>query len=91
VSLRSTESVPFSERHLRGARRGGRSESLSHLWPREAAAARTLPLWPHGTAATRADLALVVYLGIFQLGLAFLALLCAASRGRRPSGRRSSF
>jgi DME family drug/metabolite transporter len=42
-------------------------------WGNVIAAAITLPLWPRGPAATGPDLALVVYLGIFQLGLAYLA------------------
>lgn len=37
------------------------------------AAAATLPLWASGPAATGADLAIVAYLGVFQLGLAYLA------------------
>ena len=37
------------------------------------AAAVTLPLWPRGPAATAGDLGLLLYLGIFQLGLAYLA------------------
>ncbi len=37
------------------------------------AALATLPLWPRGPAATGADLAILAYLGIFQLGLAYLA------------------
>ncbi len=37
------------------------------------AALAALPLWGRGPAATGADLAIVVYLGIFQLGLAYLA------------------
>jgi drug/metabolite transporter (DMT)-like permease len=37
------------------------------------AAAVTLPLWTSGPAATAPDLALLVYLGVFQLGLAYLA------------------
>jgi drug/metabolite transporter (DMT)-like permease len=37
------------------------------------AAAVTLPLWSGGPAATAPDLALLVYLGVFQLGLAYLA------------------
>jgi drug/metabolite transporter (DMT)-like permease len=42
-------------------------------WGNVIAAAVTLPLWPLGPAATSGDLALVVYLGIFQLALAYLA------------------
>ncbi len=37
------------------------------------AAAAALPLWPYGPAASGADLAILAYLGIFQLGLAYLA------------------
>jgi drug/metabolite transporter (DMT)-like permease len=37
------------------------------------AALAALPLWSRGPAATGADLAIVVYLGIFQLALAYLA------------------
>jgi drug/metabolite transporter (DMT)-like permease len=36
------------------------------------AAAVTLPHWPAGPAATPLDLAILAYLGIFQLGLAYL-------------------
>lgn len=43
------------------------------VWGNVLAAAATLPLWTSGPAPTRLDLALVVYLGIFQLGLAYLA------------------
>jgi drug/metabolite transporter (DMT)-like permease len=41
-------------------------------WGNVVAAAVTLPLWPRGPAATGADLAIVAYLGVFQLGLAYL-------------------
>jgi drug/metabolite transporter (DMT)-like permease len=36
------------------------------------AAAITLPFWPLGPAPTGTDLALVAYIGVFQLGLAYL-------------------
>jgi drug/metabolite transporter (DMT)-like permease len=42
-------------------------------WGNVVAAAVALPLWPRGPAATGPDLAIVVYLGVFQLGLAYLA------------------
>ncbi len=42
-------------------------------WGNAIAAAVALPLWPHGPPATPPDLALVAYLGVFQLGLAYLA------------------
>lgn len=41
-------------------------------WGNVIAAAATLPLWGRGPAATGLDLGLVVFLGIFQLGLAYL-------------------
>ena len=41
-------------------------------WGNLVAAAATLPLWGRGPAATGTDLALVLYLGVFQLGLAYL-------------------
>jgi DME family drug/metabolite transporter len=41
-------------------------------WGNVVAAAVTLPLWSRGPSPAPADLALVVYLGIFQLGLAYL-------------------
>lgn len=42
------------------------------FWGNIVAAAAVLPLWPSGPAATPADLAIVLYMGIFQLGLAYL-------------------
>jgi drug/metabolite transporter (DMT)-like permease len=41
-------------------------------WGNVVAAAVTLPLWGRGPPATPADLGIVLYLGIFQLGLAYL-------------------
>lgn len=41
-------------------------------WGNLLAAAVTLPFWGRGPAATGLDLALLLYLGIFQLGLAYL-------------------
>jgi drug/metabolite transporter (DMT)-like permease len=43
------------------------------VWGNAIAATVALPLWPRGPAPAPADLALVVYLGIFQLALAYLA------------------
>src|SRR5512138_1121323 len=37
------------------------------------AAAAALPFWRHGPAATAPDLAILAYLGVFQVGLAYLA------------------
>jgi drug/metabolite transporter (DMT)-like permease len=42
-------------------------------WGNVIAAAVTLPFWSRGQPATAADLAIVLYLGIFQLALAYLA------------------
>jgi drug/metabolite transporter (DMT)-like permease len=42
-------------------------------WGNVIAAAVALPLWSRGPAATAADLGIVLYLGLFQLGLAYLA------------------
>ena len=42
------------------------------VWGNLLAAAVTLPLWPLGPAAGPADLATVLFLGVFQLGLAYL-------------------
>ncbi len=55
---------------LRVLRHGG---PAALAWGNLIAAAVTLPLWSRGPASTPVDLALVVYLGIFQLGLAYLA------------------
>jgi drug/metabolite transporter (DMT)-like permease len=41
-------------------------------WGNVIAAAATLPLWGRGPAPGPADLALLLYLGVFQLGLAYL-------------------
>jgi drug/metabolite transporter (DMT)-like permease len=43
------------------------------VWGNFIAAAATLPLWSRGPAATPVDLTLVLYLGIVQLALAYLA------------------
>jgi drug/metabolite transporter (DMT)-like permease len=42
------------------------------VWGNLLAAAVTLPFWPLGPAATPRDLAIVLFLGVFQLGLAYL-------------------
>ena len=41
-------------------------------WGNLLAALATLPLWGRGPAPTATDLALLLYLGVFQLGLAYL-------------------
>jgi drug/metabolite transporter (DMT)-like permease len=42
------------------------------VWGNFVAAAVTLPFWGRGPAATPTDLGIVLFLGIFQLGLAYL-------------------
>lgn len=56
-----------------GLRRLRHDGPAALAWGNAIAAAATLPLWPSGPAATALDLGLLVYLGIFQLGLAYLA------------------
>lgn len=53
-------------RHLRGEGPG------ALLWGSVIAAAVTLPLWGTGPGATPADLALILFLGVFQLALAYV-------------------
>jgi drug/metabolite transporter (DMT)-like permease len=55
-----------------GVRRAQEEAQASLMWGNLLAAALVLPLWPAGPAARPIDLALVAYLGIFQLGLAYL-------------------
>jgi drug/metabolite transporter (DMT)-like permease len=43
------------------------------VWGNAIAAAVTFPLWGRGPAPTAIDLVIVAYLGIFQLGLSYLA------------------
>jgi len=56
-----------------GLRLLGRQGPAALVWGNVLAAGATLPFFSSGPAATPADLALLVYLGIFQLGLAYLA------------------
>ncbi len=56
-----------------GLRRLRHDGPVALVWGNVLAAAATLPLWASGPLPTRLDLALVVYLGVFQLGLAYLA------------------
>jgi len=55
-----------------GLRRLGADGPAALVWGNLLAAAVTLPLWPLGPAAGAADLGAVVFLGVFQLGLAYL-------------------
>ncbi len=55
-----------------GLRRLGPDGPAALVWGNLLAAAMALPLWPHGPAAGLADLGAVLFLGVFQLGLAYL-------------------
>ena len=55
-----------------GLRRLGPDGPAALVWGNLLAAAVALPLWPLGPAAGAADLGAVVFLGVFQLGLAYL-------------------
>jgi drug/metabolite transporter (DMT)-like permease len=56
-----------------GLRRLRHDGPAALVWGNALAAFATLPFWRSGPEATALDLALLVYLGIFQLGLAYLA------------------
>jgi drug/metabolite transporter, DME family len=55
-----------------GLRQAGPEGPAALVWGNLLAAAATLPLWPLGPAAGPGDLGAVVFLGVFQLGLAYL-------------------
>lgn len=55
-----------------GLRRLGAEGPAALVWGNLIAAAFTLPLWPLGPAAGPADLGAIAFLGVFQLGLAYL-------------------
>jgi drug/metabolite transporter (DMT)-like permease len=55
-----------------GLRRLGAEGPAALVWGNLIAAAFTLPLWPFGPAAGPADLGAIAFLGVFQLGLAYL-------------------
>jgi drug/metabolite transporter (DMT)-like permease len=69
VALASGVAFAFSILGLRKIREGG---PPALVWGNLLAAAIALPMWPSGPAATARDLALIVYLGVFQLGLSYL-------------------
>jgi len=69
VALASGLAFAFS---IVGLRALGERGPAALAWGNLVAAAATLPLWGRGPAATGTDLALLLYLGIFQLGLAYL-------------------
>ncbi len=70
VALGSGLSFAFS---ITGLRRLGNEGPAALVWGNALAAAATLPFWRFGPRAAPSDLALLVYLGIFQLALAYLA------------------
>lgn len=55
-----------------GVRRAGEDGQATLMWGNLLAAALVLPLWSRGNAAAPLDLLLLAYLGVFQLGLAYL-------------------
>ena len=70
VALASGVAFAFSIVGLRALRGRG---PAALVWGNVIAAAATLPFWAAGPAPAALDLALVAYLGVFQLGLAYLA------------------
>jgi drug/metabolite transporter (DMT)-like permease len=70
VALASGVAFALSIVGLRKLRGGDGAGAL--VWGNLLAAAMALPLWPAGPAARPIDLALLLYLGVFQLGLAYL-------------------
>ncbi|BDG06290.1 DMT family transporter [Anaeromyxobacter oryzae] len=68
VALASGVAFALSIVGLRRLRHEGPS---ALVWGNLVAAAIALPLWPAGPAPRALDLALVAYLGVFQLGLAY--------------------
>jgi drug/metabolite transporter (DMT)-like permease len=69
VALGSGVAFALSMIGLRGLRERG---PTALVWGNFLAAALTLPLWSRGPVPTALDLSLVLYLGVFQLGLAYL-------------------
>jgi drug/metabolite transporter (DMT)-like permease len=70
AALASGVAFAFSIVGLRALRGRG---PAALVWGNVIAAAATLPLWPSGPSPAPVDLSLVAYLGVFQLGLAYLA------------------
>jgi drug/metabolite transporter (DMT)-like permease len=69
VALGSGVAFALSMIGLRSLRERG---PAALVWGNFLAAAITLPLWSRGPVPTTLDLGLVLYLGVFQLGLAYL-------------------
>lgn len=70
AALASGVAFAFSIVGLRALRGAGPS---ALAWGNVVAAVAMAPLWPAGPAPTALDLGLVAFLGVFQLGLAYLA------------------
>jgi DME family drug/metabolite transporter len=70
AALASGVAFAFSIVGLRALRGAGPS---ALAWGNIVAAVAMAPLWPAGPAPTALDLGLVAFLGVFQLGLAYLA------------------
>jgi len=70
AALASGVAFAFSILGLRLLRHDG---PAALLYGNLLAAAAVLPLWPAGPAASAIDLGILLYLGVFQLGLAYLA------------------
>jgi DME family drug/metabolite transporter len=64
-----------------GLRRLGPEGPAALVWGNVLAALLTAPFWSSGPTPTSADLALLVYLGVFQLGLSYLAFSRGVSGG----------
>jgi DME family drug/metabolite transporter len=69
IALASGVAFAFSIVGLRAVREAG---PVALVWGNLIAAVATAPLWAAGPSPTATDLGLVVYLGIFQLGLSYL-------------------
>jgi DME family drug/metabolite transporter len=69
VALASGLSFAASIIGLRHLREGG---PAALVWGNAIAALVALPLWPSGPVPTATDLGLLAFLGVFQLGLAYL-------------------
>ncbi len=65
---------------IMGLRRAREDAETALVWGNLFAAAAVLPLWGHGPAPAGADLLLLAYLGIFQLGLAYLCFARGIAR-----------
>jgi drug/metabolite transporter (DMT)-like permease len=63
-----------------GLRKAGDDGPGALVWGNLLAAAIALPLWGTGPAARPLDLALLAYLGVFQLGLAYLCFARGITR-----------